>query len=337
MAGAFLSRDSAAAIYMKNWALNYLENAGPDGRVAGCITPQGPDDRLFSMKPLLAQGVHIASTALGDWSWISPWFSTLKGVVMFRENYCWDPSRNLGMWYDSMESGADNNLAYVSYPPRTVLSPDLNAFLYREYRAMAIIASRLGLGEEASSFQDRAEKLLQAVNQHLWNDTDGIYYHVEAATGAPIRRVAYSCFIPFWAGLGSHQQASRSFGAYLLAPEHMQTKYGFRSHSKADPEYNNVNMIKPHSNWQGPVWPIANYLFIHALQHYGYHQEALESSIKNATLLCNDIATSGGMHENYDAETGLPLAAPGFISWNILHFNLIDEILTGRDPFSLAA
>jgi hypothetical protein len=35
------------------------------------------------------------------------------------------------------------------------------------------------------------------------------------------------------------------------------------------------------------------------------------------------------MHENYHADTGAPLAAPDFISWNLLAAQMIDEARTG--------
>jgi hypothetical protein len=36
------------------------------------------------------------------------------------------------------------------------------------------------------------------------------------------------------------------------------------------------------------------------------------------------------MHENYHADTGAPLAAPDFISWNLLVAQMLEEARTGR-------
>ena len=44
---------------------------------------------------------------------------------------------------------------------------------------------------------------------------------------------------------------------------------GIRSLSKQDPDYNNENIIVPFSNWQGPVWLIANYFYFVGLKNYG--------------------------------------------------------------------
>jgi hypothetical protein len=48
-----------------------------------------------------------------------------------------------------------------------------------------------------------------------------------------------------------------------------------------------------------------------------------------------DIEKTGGMHEDYDAETGEGLAAPMFISWNLLVGNMIEEAETNFNPLEL--
>ena len=41
------------------------------------------------------------------------------------------------------------------------------------------------------------------------------------------------------------------------------------------------------------------------------------------------------MHENYDAETGKPLAADNFVSWNILIYNMLDDAVNNKNPFAI--
>jgi alpha,alpha-trehalase len=52
---------------------------------------------------------------------------------------------------------------------------------------------------------------------------------------------------------------------YVLAPAKLWSPHGIRSLAADDPEYNNENVIKPYSNWQGPIWPHANWMVMHAL------------------------------------------------------------------------
>jgi alpha,alpha-trehalase len=134
--------------------------------------------------------------------------------------------------------------------------------------------------------------------------------------------------------MAAQAQGQEQIRRYLLNPARLWSPYGVRTLAADDPTYNNVNMIKPYSNWQGPVWPIANYLYMHALLNYGFRTEAMELAQRIVNVCLQDIQHSGGMHENYDAETGAPLAAPNFVCWNILVSHMMDEASTGANPFA---
>lgn len=335
MGVALTAENPAEAVYLKNWTLNFVENAGPDGKVAGCLTAQGWDPRLNHIKPFLAQGAYLAARALDDFSWIAPVWDVLLTVATYRFRNLWFDSYGLGAWLDSMESGADNNVAALEYPHGSVLAADLNAFMYRECKALGLIAAQLGKRGESADLFARSEAIREAMMRHLWNEEAGIFLNLFTASGKPVHRVTYSSFVPLWAGIASEAQGRRSIERYLLNPEHMASDWGLRTLSKQDPVYNNINMIKPHSNWQGPIWPIANYIYMHALIRYGFHDEATQLAQTISQLVLADIELTGGMHENYDAETGRPLAAPNFISWNILVRNMIEESATHSDPFEI--
>ena len=234
-----------------------------------------------------------------------------------------------------MESGADNNVAALEYPHGSVLAADLNTFLCRECKALGLIAAQLGKRQESGELLARSEAIREAMMQHLWNEDAQIFFNVFTASGKPVKRITYSSFVPLWAGIVPEKYGRASIQRYLLNADHLASPWGFRTLSKQDPVYNNINMIKPHSNWQGPIWPIANYIYMHALIRYGFYDEAASLAQTISQLVLADIERTGGMHENYDAESGEPLAAPNFISWNILVRNMIDEAVTRRDPFDI--
>ena len=335
MGVALTAENPSEAIYLKNWTLNFIENAAPDGKVAGCLTAEGWDPRLNHVKPFLAQGAYIAAKALDDFSWIEPVWDTLLSVATYRFRHLWFDSYGLGAWLDSMESGADNNVAALEYPHGSVLAADLNTFLCRECKALGLIAAQLGKRQESGELLARSEAIREAMMQHLWNEDAQIFFNVFTASGKPVKRITYSSFVPLWAGIVPEKYGRASIQRYLLNADHLASPWGFRTLSKQDPVYNNINMIKPHSNWQGPIWPIANYIYMHALIRYGFYDEAASLAQTISQLVLADIERTGGMHENYDAESGEPLAAPNFISWNILVRNMIDEAVTRRDPFDI--
>jgi alpha,alpha-trehalase len=334
MGVALASRNASEARYLRNWCLNFIANSATDGHTPGVITPAGADPRLHHMKPFLAQGAYLAMRYLNDADWVNDIYPRLRLMVDYREEHLWDKHRGLGVWHDAMESGADNNVAFTDEAERTA-GADLNTFIHREYMAMALIAERLGRTSDHASYMQRAGALLAAVNTHLWSADDTTYYNLDILTGAHIKRITYSNFVPLWGGMASHEHGEQQLTRYLLEPRKMWSAHGGRTLAVDDPAYNNVNMIKPYSNWQGPVWAISNYLYMHALLRYGFQADAITLAERITRLCLRDVHTTGGMHENYDAETGEPLAAPGFLSWNILVPEMLQQAISNGDPFAL--
>jgi len=329
------SEISSEAIYLKNWALNYLEKVKSDGFTPGLLTPDGVDRRLKHIKPFLAQGCYFASRFLNDFSWLPSHWEKLKKAVEYRESTYFDKEIGLGCWYDSMESGADNNLAVLGYPKGSVFAADLNTFLYREYLALSFMARHLKNEKDAVSYRRKADKMKKTILKYFWSEEDDMFYNRHRKTGDLIKRRTYSGIIPLWAGIAPAAQGKEMIKRYILNPKHLWARYGVRSLSKSDPDYNQANIIKPHSNWQGPVWPLVNYLVMHALLHYGFRREAQRLAEIISELCLEDIKKTGGMHENYNADTGKPLAAPNFISWNLLAGQMISEAKSGNNPFRI--
>lgn len=335
MGMALSSQNPQEAIYLKNWVLNFVHNTREDGYTPGCITPKGRDERLNQMKPLIAQGAYYASIFLKDFQWLIPQYEKLKIVVLYREHNLWNKKYDLGVWFNSMESGADNNVSALDFPDKTVIGSDLNSFIYCEYKALAFIARQINQVADGNHFSSRAKTIKQNINNLLWDHEDGTYYNLDSRDGTFVKRVGYNCFHPLWVHVAPSERAKRFISNYALNSHKLWSRYGIRTLSKDDAAYNNKNIIKPYSNWQGPIWPIANYIYMHALLNYEFQKEAIELAKRITHLCLNDIMKSGGMHECYNAETGEPLAAPNFISWNLLVANMLDEAINKKNPFGL--
>ena len=325
-----ISNNRADGIYLKNWCLNFLGHTEPDGQTPGGIRPwAGRDARLYHIKPLMGQAAFYASLALDDFGWVEPIWDKMASCVTYRERTMSDRETGLVKWWDSLESGADNNPALVRRYHNSIAGADVNGFMVLDYKAMAQIAGRLGRPAESAAFGERARKLAEAVNRHLWDPDDTIYYNYDAVERKRIPCVTYSCLIPLWARLAPSRQAQAMIERYVLNPAKLWSPYGIRSLAADEPLYNNENVIKPYSNWQGPIWPHANWMAMHALIHYGYGEQALAVAERVTRLCLADLAANGMMHENYHAETGAPLAAPDFVSWNLLVAQMIEEARTG--------
>ncbi len=331
--------------YLKWWVLNFAQMADEDGYVPGCITTKGPRPLFgkFAMKPFIGQGAYIASQKLEDHTWITPevW-DQIKSIIAYREQISLDEKYELFFWDDAMSSGADNNVVLTNdkNQPGAFLAVDLSAFMYREYKAMSVIAEKLGLPDDQQMYLSKAQALKENINKHMWDDEAKSYWNL-FRSGRMYKRVSYSNFIPLLAtDLVSQKNGREMISRYLWNEEHMLAPYGLRTLSKQDPDYNNENIIVPYSNWQGPVWPVANYIYFMGLKNYGFEEECRQLASTIGTLVLTDIHECGSMHENYHADTGAPLAPTaeqskdgiftGFVGWNMLVENMLMGVSTGE-------
>ena len=328
--------------YMKYWALNFLAGVEDNGYVVGCMTTKGPRKMhgSFAMKPFLSQGVARACEALGDYEWVRPHYDKLVKVLAYRDSVQLDPEYNLYFWENAFQSGADNNpaLNYFAQDGRSYLATDCSIMQMQEFRSQAAIARALGYEEDAALYTAKAEAVSEAVNEYLWCEEDKIYYNMDRELKTLYKRVSYSSFWPLAVGLASEKDGREMIRRYLLSEEHMLSPYGLRSLSRSDPEFNNRNIIRPFSNWQGPVWAPATCVYVEAMDIYGFKKEQLDVLVPLAKLMLDDVYTHETMHENYHSETGEGLAPAttkvdengkfiGFISWNLCVESLLERAL----------
>lgn len=331
--------------YLKYWALNLIEGVDSKGYVSGCATTKGPRPIFgdFSMKPFLAQGVLFASKGLNDYQWIRPYYDKLKLTLRYREETQCDEKTGLYFWQIAMQSGADNNVAlnYFTEDKRSFLACDASTLQVREYEAMAVIARQLGNTDESAQFELKAQKLKDAINKYLWCDEDKTYYNVDRETGTFYKRVSYSNFWPLFDRIATKANGQAMIRRYLINTKQLKSPYGFRSLSVQDPDYNNRNIIKPFSNWQGPIWMVANYVDAIILKHYGFDKEVEWVAYTLGKMLISDYKKYGSLHESYNAESGAPLAPAdtyvdengkfiGFVSWNLCVENIFQGLIDGR-------
>lgn len=337
-------RSKEEAKYLKWWVLNFVEAIDEEGYVAGCVTTEGPSPLFgkFAMKPFLSQGACFASLKLEDFSWIEPLYDGLKKVIRYREKTQYDEKYGLFYWDNAMQSGADNNVVLTNdEEDRSAINAcDVGAFQLREYISMAKIAGELGKTADSQAFRQKAEDLKAAMLEHLWFPEDHSFFNIRRDTGEPIKRISYTNFVPLIQKILPHEDGRRMIEKYLWNRDHMLAEYGLRSLSKQDPDYNNAATIKPYSNWQGPVWPIANFMLHIALKHYGFDKEIARLVKTLGHLVLKDIRAWGSMHENYHADSGAPLAPTpeqspggrfaGFVGWNLTVENMLQGVVYDR-------
>ena len=326
--------------------LNFLNEQHPDGSIEIAIFPSKEHDFASKMphknihKPVLAQHVAFISKHHTDTAWIEENFPKLVKFIAYYEQ---NAKHESGLYYffDDFAIGVDNDPSTFYRPDNSSASIYLNSLMYMELGAMSHLASLIGRVEDANYYSTRQSELKKAINEHCYDEKDGMYYscdinlrpiepNVLLHSGSPrhystlIQRLGcWSSFLPLWAGIPSHEQAERIIKENLLDEKAFWAPYGVRSLSKYEKMYRLVGTGNP-SSWQGGVWILSNYFLFKALLRYGYKSEADELATKTLDLLAKDLENSGAFHEYYNPETGEGLFNKGFSSWNLLAFNMLE-------------
>jgi alpha,alpha-trehalase len=338
------NQDPAQAALLRDWVVSFANAADAGGYVAGCITPTGPRPLFgkFAMKPFLAQGAVLAAERLHDYEWIRPIWPQMRRILDYRRKTQYDDRWGLWFWDNAMQSGADNNAALSNEPKdrSSILAVDASVWAMREYRAMALLAARLGYSDQSAAYRGQANATKKAILKNLWSKDDALFFNRWRDDGKWIRVISWSSFVPLADGMLPQKDAERMIKGHLMNISEMQSPHGYRSLAKSDPAYNNKAIINPYSNWQGPIWINANYLDWIALRRYGFKEQSLWVAETLAGVLHSDIVKWGSMHEDYDAETGDGLAPTpeqspggkfaGFVGWNLLAQDMLQCEATGQ-------
>ena len=336
MANHLCSRKEPRPQYLKYWVDNFLSIFDPNEDTPACVRADEKVVRHPSLilKPFFARGALRAMKDNHDEAWGREVFPKVASTLERWEKVRKDGPTGLFFWYDSMMSGADNNPAVGDGPEdiNQVLSCDVNGYMYAEYLALSEMADILGYKEKAEENKKKAEALKDAIIRHLYHENEAMFWN-RRRDGRVVRRNAFSNYIPLTYGVLPLEEGRKVLREHLL-DKNMLSPYGVRSLAKDDPSYNNECMIVPYSNWQGPIWVVANYLHTVALNRYGLHEEAGEVTRRVADILLKDLHNCGSLHENYCADCGGGLAPNadmnngkegGFVSWNLLIVDMLEE------------
>ena len=292
-------------------------------------------------KPFLCQTL-LAQPAI-DPQLIAPIIPALRNYLSYYIAFRRHASQ-LFCWRNVLESGVDNNLALLDpqhaakgtnqstakFDEQDILAVDLNCYLVKEFEAFARLASSCNCENLSGQFQDMSEILAANVEKTFWRDELGMYANIHVFDQHPVLIRSWTGLLPVLLKICSEQRARQVIESTILEPKHFFRPSGIASTAASEHLYNNA----PRGlygrvvvcNWQGPTWILPNVLTVRALKHYGYHRQARELSQRVLGTILGGIRSVFSMTENYDSETGTPLWAKHFVSWNSLALELVDVL-----------
>jgi putative isomerase len=339
--------------YLRHHIDIFLEYQAADGFTPNVILKGSIAYAQAHALPFMMQSAFLYFALTGDLAWAKSVYPRLKNYLAY---YGRTSLTRVGLFrWSAMGSGMDNDVAHTFFRPETVITPDINAWLYLEYRAAAKLAHAIGEVREAKEWSRKASALAKAVNDLLWNDPCDSFSAYDLVNGKfifcfddpyldnTVGRYSFqsgSNLIPLCARIADRRRARRMIDRYLLSEEHFWSEFGVRSLSRSSEYYSNAVWGSPsryhdfhrltNSNWQGPIWILLCYWVMHGLEHYGYSREAGALAERTIRVLAMSLDKIGSFTENFDAETGAPLFAPAFASWSILADLMPIELRTGK-------
>ncbi len=318
-----------------------------------CLMP------YFHAQPFLAQNAAVYLQETGDLKEVAELYPKM---VKYLDHWLTAFKAPFGLyrWGETYMSGFDNEISGTILPPGAAVPPDLSSLLYLELRAMAFIAGRMDLADEAAKYLEESEELKENINRYLWDEEYGVYAVLDLTSGKLMTHyhecnrqsdfgvfsyISCPALLPLFAGIAPADRARRMIEEYVLSPAHFRSDYGIRSLSKSSEYYNNAIWGNPgrfsdyrrvtNSNWQGPVWIPLNWFVFHALVRYGYGDDAAKLAEDSVGVVARNARKYGYMAENFDGDTGENLYAKNFASWNILADIMVDFLNPESAPFKM--
>jgi glycogen debranching enzyme len=299
--------------------LLHFDHQSADGRLPDSINDGGPN--LCYVKPPIqgwtilrlinALGIDACRDVLQDV------YEPLLAWTMWWHDHRCDRDDGLCHYQHGNDSGWDN--ATVFAEPGPVVSPDLQAFLAVQWRALARTA-RL-LGKDGDVHDARATRQIDAMRRGL--STDGRLGFI-APDGKLRQSTSSLTRMPVLLGEDVPESLRPCLVEDLSPGSPHVTDFGVATEATDSPHYASDGY------WRGPIWAPETYLAIDGLRGMGQVDAAAEL----ARRFCRLCALPGSaMHENFDAVTGRGLRRAAY-SWTAAAFIRLAEWLHTEDRCS---
>lgn len=275
--------------------LSVFDNQYEDGMIPHMA---GPEIRsAITQPPVLAWGAWKVYEKSGNKDFLKKVFSHNKKFLEWCDTnrrpdekplYAWKTGKNVNCRCD--ESGMDNSPRFDE--AKLLYAIDFSCFVANEMRYMSKIAFEIG--EEKSSYDEKFAQISRAVNETLWDSSEGFYYDVDVYKKTYNRVETVASFLPLFAGICSESQA-KSLVAWLEDPETFGTALPIPCLSAKHKDYGT-------DMWRGPVWLNYNYFIISGLECYGYHELAAQIREKTLCAINECYHRTGCIFEFYDPD-----------------------------------
>jgi beta-galactosidase len=189
-------------------------------------------------------------------------------------------------------------------------SVDLNSYLFREKRALAVLAAAIGREEDALRWKQEAVQLGKQIRDQFFDPSTAWFYDTRIDDDTYISAQGPEGWIPLWAGVATYEQADQ-VRLNMLNPKKFRTSLPFPTVAADHPGFSD-------GYWRGLVWLDQAWFGIQGLRSYGYHDDAGDLQRQLLETLENVAVPGEAIRENYSPLTGEGHNAKHF-SWSAAH------------------
>jgi neutral trehalase len=190
--------------------------------------------------------------------------------------------------------------------------------IVNEMHCLAKMADELGKENDGQKWTKSAEKLITLVNDRMWDEETGFFYHVDKKEHEfrfmerDLRRQEIIGFLPMWANAVSEERAAVLVKT-LTDTNRFWRKYGVPTLSAQDAWYSpDVDYC---CKWNGPVWLLWDYMVFEGLINYGYYELATELGDKMLFAVTTQLKKNHNFWESFSPDNSV-LNCPSNYIWD---------------------
>ena len=329
--------------YIRNGVKIFLDRQKPDGLIERCI-PSGGGQTYYKhrthFKPFLIQQLLLCLHVDGGLGWLQTdgRYEKIKKYLDYWLVKMDVRGKGLSVWTESGHTGMDDHYERAGDWGKASSfceGVDLNSYLVRESRAMAIVARELGYLKDAEYYENASQLRKDAIQRNLWNEEDGIYYDFNVVKKEPIKIKYVGAFLPLWSRVASLKQAKKLLNSHLLNQQEFWRNYPIPALAATEPGYTE-GFPDGHSTgccpWRAHTWMPSNYMVFEGLRSYGFSETASELADRTWKMFLR-----GRFCEYYTSENGMGSGRKPFWGWTCLALFLHRELELGCDPTTLTS
>jgi hypothetical protein len=322
----------------------YMEQQGEDGLIAYRHGPRGPQTYPHKGMP---------TTSAPFFSWINLEIYKISNDTAFLQDsyrtgtdylnwllenrdtdgdgtFEWGPYgiiENVRDWYNVIFQVSEER--YLDVDKEDISDEleclDLTIMIINEMHCLAEMAEVLDKPGEAEKWVNAAEKVIELVNERMWDDETAFFYHVDKKDHSfhfmerDLRRQEIIGFLAMWAKAVTPERAALLVKT-LTDPQKFWRKYGIPTLAADDPWYSpDVDYC---CKWNGPVWLLWDYMVFEGLINYGYRDQALELGHKMIDAVSVQLSKNHNFWESFSPDNST-LNCPTNYIWDSIIARLL--------------